>query len=57
MNEKFIKSNLTNIPEYPNRYTIEFRDLLIDYFGYIFPKPIIKKESRPVELSSSSINE
>ena len=44
MNEPFIKSNLTNIPEYPDRYTIEFRDLLIDYFGYIFPKPIIKKE-------------
>ena len=37
MNEPFIKSNLTNIPEYPDRYTIEFRDLLIDYFGYIFP--------------------
>ena len=44
MNEIFIESNLTRIPAYPNRYIIEFRDILIDYFGYIFPEPIIKKE-------------
>ena len=32
----FEKNNLTHIGEYPDRYIIEFHDILTDYFGYIF---------------------
>jgi len=39
----FISKQLTPIVQFPDRHIIEFRDLLTDYFGYIFQEPIVKR--------------
>ena len=44
----FEKNNLTPIGKYPDRYIIEFHDILTDYFGYIFQKPIVKRDGENI---------
>jgi len=44
----FEKNNLTPIGEYPDRYIIEFHDILTDYFGYIFQEPIVKRDGENI---------